>query len=154
MTHAMPHLFKMLGARAMVALMLLLAGAAATGCGTASQHAMSTQTSAQERLSKLRVALGQIEASPFAKDVPNEIEQARSWVQRAESLLAQPPDQRELLPLMLDALRGQLAQIQAQYAQLEAEADLRARKSTYQDQVRQRTRMRNALGTPAQENPQ
>lgn len=132
-------------ALAVIAALLM---ALAPGCATSAAGGdalPNVEVTAQDRLQRLRTALRIKEESPFAQDSLPMLEEARAWVSRADALMARPPDERDALPLVLDALEGQLVVIQARYSRLEAEADLKARQATYEDAIERRDTYRQAI---------
>lgn len=114
----------------LVALALPLgSGCAATGGGTAARAGGSVE----RRLLGLRTVVRELRASESGVRTQMEIDQAESWLQRAELRLAARDDEAlEDARLLVDAAEGQLVKVRTLHTRLAAQLALETERQGYE----------------------
>ncbi len=123
---------------AIIGLTLALAGMS-SGCAASHPDEIlpDNSPSNDERVQNYYTLLKRMGKDPRAEEISTELDRAAVWLQRVEALLARPEEEREKLPLLLDAIEGQLVQMRAFLARRDAENALESKRSAYQGQMEQ-----------------
>jgi hypothetical protein len=116
---------------ASVALALSLSAMVA-GCGAATtepEYPEQTPKSQTEQLTQHRAALSSLRRHRFSAETAADLGRAESWMGQAERLIADGDEDE--VPLLLEAIQGQLALVQSYYSRREAEAALERVRAEY-----------------------
>lgn len=130
-------------------LTLALALALLAGCSTIPTTPAEVVADADQapdgRLAKARTVATSLAAHPLASEVQSDLALVDTWIDRAHALQAsEDDDARARVPLLLDAIEGQLVTAQSYLKRRDAEGDLEVRRQSYETRSTRIDEMRRA----------
>lgn len=112
----------------------------AVACGGAQPAARSAEDAdyvdAQEQLIQFRTVLRELRADRFAAEAGPDLDRAESWIATAETrLAARDADDDGTIPVLVEAIKGQLVLVRSYYGRLVAETELEDTRKDYEHRV-------------------